>query len=436
MRDLKIFKLWPLIGVAALGVMLAGCGGNGSSDNASVRVANATITHASIDLIANGASAITGTLSDTVSTYVSPSSGTNILQLNDTGSGTVLATTSPTLTGGSHYTVLAYESGNVVKTAVISEDVAAPTSGAVQFRLYNAAVDAGKIDVYVTDPSVVLSASTSATYSFAQTTTPISTPGFLTLSPGNYRIRVTGGGNVNDLRFDTGTTPIVLTNQEVATYAFTPAAGGSLVNGSLIVQQAAYSATRNTNIRVRLATGVANGTTVTLSSGGTTIGQGVSPAFTGYVLLPSNSSLNATTSTAGSVQIAGTPVAGNDYTVLVSSANATAALLLDDNRPPTDGTVKMRFINGISGSAGLLSMSASGVTVGSNVAPGAASNYASVASSTNATTLSVTQSLVGGAYAKNSDTVFSPNTSYTILIGGNFAPTGIADPLATSFLIQ
>jgi Domain of unknown function (DUF4397) len=429
MRDLKIFKMWPLIGAAALGVMLSGCGGNGSSDNSSVRIANATITHSSIDLIANGASAITGTSADMISAYVTPSSGTNIFQLNDTGSGTALATTSPTLTGGQHYTLLAYESGNAVKSAILNEDIAAPVAGSVQLRLYNVAVDAGKIDVYVTDPSVVLTASSSPTFTFAQSATALSS-GFLTLSPGNYRVRITGGGNINDMRLDSGTTPIVLTNQEVATYAVTPAAGGLLLNGSLIVQQGAYSATRNANIRVRLATGVASGTTVTLSSGTTTVGQGVAPSFTGYVLLPANSPLNVSSSTAGSIQISGTPAVGNDYTVLVSSANATATLLLDDNRPPTDGTVKMRFINGISGSVGLLSMSANGVTVGSNIAAGTASSYVSVASNTNATTLSLTQSLVGGVYAKNSDTVFSPNTSYTILIGGDFS-----NPAGTSFLI-
>ena len=60
---------------------LAGCGGDsGGGGSASVRLVNATLTHASIDLLANGDSVVTGTAKDTVSEFAgvddgSPASG-------------------------------------------------------------------------------------------------------------------------------------------------------------------------------------------------------------------------------------------------------------------------------------------------------------------------------------------------------------------------
>ena len=44
-----------------------------------------------------------------------------------------------------------------------------------------------------------------------------------------------------------------MTSQEVASIILTPSVGGTLVNGGLLAQQAAYTAARNTNARVRLA---------------------------------------------------------------------------------------------------------------------------------------------------------------------------------------
>lgn len=68
----------------------------------------------------------------------------------DGGSSAALATIVPTLTGGSHCTLLAYESGGAVKTLVPSEDFAVPAAGVATRYLCDAAIEAGKLDVYVT----------------------------------------------------------------------------------------------------------------------------------------------------------------------------------------------------------------------------------------------------------------------------------------------
>jgi hypothetical protein len=436
MRDLKIFKWWPVIGAAAFGVILSGCGGN-SSDNSSVRVANATITHPSLDLITNGAVAVTGTALDTISAYTSPTSGATAIQLNDTSTGAALTTTTPTLSGSDHYTVLAYESGGTVKTAIINEDVAAPTSGTALLRFYTTALDAGKLDVYIIDPNTVLTPATSPSASFVQTTTPLSS-GFLSVPVNSgLRIVVTGGGNQSDLRLDTGMTGIMMTNQEIATFALTPAAGGLLLNGSTIIQQGAYSAVRNINARVRLAAAVTGTSSVTLNAGTNLVGTGVAPAFSSYVLVPASSTLSITGPNGSIAAPSATMQEGNDYTVLVYGdiATATASLLTDDNRPPSDTTtVKLRFINGVTGvpPGSTMTFSANSAAVGTNIGAGSASGYVSVVGTVNATSFALISSAVGGTYYSNNNSfVLAPNTTYSVLVGGSYAT-----PAQTELLIQ
>ena len=289
---MKNYKVWTVIAAATTSVVLASCGSS-SSSSVSLRLANATLTHPSLDMLVNSSAAVTGTLTDTISSYVAPGSGSDTLQINDSGSGTVLATTVPTLTAGSHYTVVAYEAGGAVKTVVLSEDFTTPVSGSAELRVYEVAPSAGKLDVYITDPATDLSTVTSPTYSFI---TGVTTP-LLTLSPGNYRVRITGYGNKADLRMDTGaSTPVTLTNQEIVTVLATPAAGGVLLNGSTIIEQGAYTASRNTNTRVRLAAAVPGGATVTALAGTTPIDSSVAPNLGYYALVPSSSTHELTVS--------------------------------------------------------------------------------------------------------------------------------------------
>ncbi|HEY3635312.1 MAG TPA: hypothetical protein VGK95_09690, partial [Caldimonas sp.] len=57
--------LGSVLACAAIG--LSACGGGGSSGNGNVRLLNATTTHPSLTMLANGATATTATAIDTVS---------------------------------------------------------------------------------------------------------------------------------------------------------------------------------------------------------------------------------------------------------------------------------------------------------------------------------------------------------------------------------
>lgn len=419
---MKNFRWWPAIGLAAAVVALAGCGGGGndSSSNASLRVVNATLTHPSLDLLINGTSAVAATALDTVSTSASPGSGSVTLQLNDAGVTTALTTSVPTLTGGNHYTLVAYESGGAVKTAILNEDNALPASGSSQIRVYNAALDAGKIDVYITTPTVDLATVSTPTATFTSTTAN-SSSALLTYSPGTYRVRITKAGDKSDLRADIPS--VVVASQQIATVVLTPAAGGALINGATLLQQGAYAPARNTNARVRLAAAVSGGATIaaTASNGAVIDAGSVAPAFGfGYVLVPATSTLTVTVNGTPVTVSAGALKAGADSTLLVygDPGSATAKLLDDDNRLPTDATTtKLRLINGVTGSTGTLTLTANTAPVGAGIAAGTASGYVSVVGSTNAMILKLSSS-TNGAFPADATNVLSPNAVYTILAGG------------------
>jgi len=374
---------WAALACAALLVSACGGGGDGSAGNANVRLVNATSTHASLDLLANGASAVSATAADTVSAYAGVPAGSPTLQVNDSATGTALGTIAPSVGQDGHYALVAYDSGSNLRTTVVAEDVAAPAAGTALLRVIDGATDAGAIDVYVTDPAADITTLTSPTFSFSASTT-LQASSFLSIAPGTYRVRVTGAGNPVDVRLDMPA--VALTNQEVAALFIGPTVGGTLVNGAVLAQQGGYTAGRNANARVRLAAAVTSGATVTANAGGTAIGANVvAPAVGGYVLVPAGAAINVSVN-AASVAVTGAALAaGSDLTLLVygSAAAPKAGLIADDNHlPTTSGNLKLRLLNGLTGAASPLTLDAAFAVIASNVVPGTASPYAVVASST------------------------------------------------------
>ncbi|MDQ6685819.1 MAG: DUF4397 domain-containing protein [Pseudomonadota bacterium] len=362
-------------------VLIAACGGSSSSsDTTQLRLINATQTHASLTLLSNASAAISGIPTDSSSAYAGVPSGSPALQLNDATTSTVLATTAPSLAKDSHYALLAYESGGVVRTSLISEDTTAPAAGIAALRVFDTATDSGAIDVYVTDPSVDITTLSSPTFTFASSTQTQS-GSYLTFAPGTFRIRVTGQGNTSDLRLDIPA--VTLTSQQLATVILTPTIGGTLINGGVLTQQGTFTATRNTNARVRLVADVGGGASVSATAGSTTISSSVvSPAVGAYTLVPASSVLAVKVNGATLAAPATQPAAGSDTTLVVygnSAASAVASLISDDNHLPTVTTaLKIRLFNGLSGSTTPLTLTADFAQVAVNVQPGKASPYSTI----------------------------------------------------------
>lgn len=423
---MKNFRWWPVVGSIVAGAMLAGCGGGGgSSDSGSLRLINATLSHPSLDLLQNSSSAISGTAVDTISAYAGVASGSPSLQLNDTGATTALSTSSATITSGQHYALLAYESGGAVKTALLTEDFAAPASGTGQLRIYDAAIDAGGIDVYITDPSTDLATVSTPTTSFAPQTYAQSSA-LLSYAPGTYRVRVTLTGNKSQLLLDMPN--VVIANQQIVTIPLTPAAGGILLDGSTLVQQGAYTPVRSTTARVRLAAAVSGSVPVSASAGNNAIDAfALAPAVGSYTVVPVGA-LNISVNGA-SVAAPATPLkAGNDYTLLVygSAASSTASLIVDDNHLPTSSTnVKLRLINGLTGTATGLTLEADFNPVASNVLQGVASAYGTVAADSSME-IDVTSATSSTPIYTRTGLNIAGSSVYTLfMVGDSSAPQGL-----------
>ena len=416
---------WLATATAAVALTLTACGGGGNSaGTASLRLVNATISHPSLSILANAAAAVPATAADTVSAYVGVGSGSPALQINDATTSAAIGSLAPSLNAGGHYVLIAYESGGSVRSTIINEDVAAPAAGIAAVRVFDAATDAGGIDIFITDPAVDLATVTTPTFSFGSSSA-LQTSNTLSITPGTYRIRVTGSGNTSDLRLDIPS--VTLTSQEVGYVVLTPTTGGTLVNGSVIAQQGDYLAARNTNARVRLAAAVTSGTTVSANAGGVSIATGVAPFVSAYAVVPAASALNISIAGASVGAPATALAVGSDSTLLVYGAagSATARLITDDNHlPATSTNLKIRLVNGLTGAPTLLTMDAAFAVIASNIAPGAASPYAVVASST-ALGIDVFSS-TGTQVCCGSDSPFSlpGNAVYTLfMLGDASTPT-------------
>lgn len=427
-RNHPIARRAALVGATCIaGAWLAGCGGgsDSSSGDVTLRLANATITHPSLSLLVNSNTAVSATATDTVSATTSASSGTVALQVNDAGGGTSLVTTQPTLTGGLHYVLVAYESGGAVRAALVNEDYTIGATGATNLRIVDVAPEAGRLDLYITTSACSTANLTALSPTGSFTTLPL-LPLAQSQGAGTYNVCVTAQGSKTDIRL---AMPITLAGANAATLVLTPASGGALLNGSLILQQSTYTATRNTNARVRLAAAVSPGATVAATvSGGAVIDAGsAAPNYGFYTLVPAAGSVNVTVNGASVGLSSGALRAGSDSTLLVTGTAAApvATLLGDDNRPPTDPTTaKIRLVNGLTGNTGSLTLIAGSSPIGINVTPGTASGYATITPAASTTTaLQLTSSSNGLIKTDTANTLIA-NTVYSVLAVGDGTAAG------------
>lgn len=418
-------KGWAAAGLvlATLAMLVTGCGGGSSSGDGQVRLINLTRSHASLDLATSSTSSsklVSAVTPGTASAFKGVGAGSATLLVTDTGSTTTLISSGPSITKDQSYALIVYESASTLKSAWLSENESTPTSGTGALRVVNLATDAGALDIYVTTPGTVLTSSLSPTYSLAAGSGVLTTAS-LSLAPGSWRVRVTAAGAPTDLRLDLPA--VAVADQQVMTVLLLPTVGGGLIDGATLAQKSTLTSLANTNARVRLVSGVAGGT-VTAAVAGTVVEAGaVSPTIGSYVTVPAGSASWAVSHNGMASALApATLAAGSDNTLLVtgSSGATSASWLADDNHAPsTSGTDHMRLVNGLTGSASTLSLTVDFALLASNVAPGTASSYRSVAANSSLR-LQVDSPL--------SATPVSLQTGLTIAAGGVFSVFVLGDP--------
>ena len=415
-----------LMALALATALLQACGGGSdSTGSGTLRLINTTRTHPSLDLLASAVTVTSATAQDNASASVSQTAGSISLQVNDTGSSNSLALATAVVVKDLHYSVLAYESDGAVKLALLGEDIATPAAGTAQLRVFDTATAAGALDVFVTAPGTDLATVGAPTFTLTAATFAQSS-GLVSLAPGNWRVRVTAADNKADLRLDMPS--VTLADQQVGTVLITPTAGASLLNGGWLLQQGAFTAARNANARVRLAAAVSGAATVAASNGGVAIESGVaSPSVGTYQVVPAAGAL--------AVTVNGTPVsstvaltAGTDVTLLVhgTPAAATVSAIVDDNFLPASTTrLKMRLLNGTTGSAIGLSLNADFSVLANNVQPGQASAPA-LATANSAMRIEVTSSTNQQSLYLQTGLNIPGSGVYTMfMLGDAAAPAGV-----------
>jgi hypothetical protein len=134
-----------------------GCGGG---SQAKLRVVNASPNETGIDVLIDGKSVATGIAYGSNSDYLSVDSGSRHLQIEATGTTTVLLDQNLSLNSGSETTYLATNVAASISSVVLSDNSSAPASGSVNVRVMNAAPALGPVDVYIVAPGTDLIAST------------------------------------------------------------------------------------------------------------------------------------------------------------------------------------------------------------------------------------------------------------------------------------
>lgn len=411
-----------LLGLAVLA--LAACGGGEDRSKAQVRLVNASIDHAALDLYdGEGRRLRAGVAYGGDAGYAEVDPSEADFDVTRAGSSAPLSSLAPSLNEGDRYSLVSFASSGGLNTVLIDDNASDPDSGKVRVRVLNVAPDAGELDVYLTAADVALT-DAEPLHAGAQAGTGTA---LVTADAASWRLRVTAAGDRDDLRLDIPT--ITLTSRQVVTLVITPGAGGVLVDALVLVQRGAIGVQRGTAARVRVVAGVTDSGAVAASAGGVSLLGGIgAPAAGPYRLVPAGAAATVSVDGAPVTVPAGDLGAGQDYTLLVygTADAARAAWITDDNRRPTvSGRAKLRLVHGVADLDDPIALTLDFDPVADGVLPGAASTPVQL-TAVGAGTLSVTAPGRGSPLWGAVDQVLEASGVYTLfIVGREAAPTGI-----------
>lgn len=417
-------RLWASACLLTLSTLLGGCGSkddSGSSTSNSttgiVRLVNATTQRAAVGLLIDSVSQETGLARDGLSATYRLSAGAHSIAVTDS-SGSALASTSPTIAAGSATTLVAWTGdNNTVNYLSIDDLESVPAAGRAKLLVFNAARDAGTLDVHLTPVTDTLSDSPL----LGNLAPGKGTTGYTTVNAGQHRLRLLKAGSVlaTDVRLDT---TVTLADGDINALVITPSTGGVLAHALLLKPATAVAALNNAQARVRLVSALPTNLSLTGSLNGTTLPTlGGSPAVGAYTLVPAGTSAPQVTVNGGTVTGATwTAAAGSDTTLLVwgSAAAPQLSALSDDNRlPNSTSATRVRLVHGLSNIAQDLTLNVASAPV-TTASPGTVSPVTSIAAVTD-TTLSVTHAITSASVYQLDGKTLDAGALYTVFLLGD-----------------
>ncbi|MBI3368239.1 MAG: DUF4397 domain-containing protein, partial [Burkholderiales bacterium] len=266
---------------SVLVVALSACGGGGGSSDsgsAKVRMLNASTGYSSLDLYIDDGKKNAAIAYGAVGEYASIGTSSVSTVVTASGNTSALASASRSFTKDTAYTLVAYGWQGGMKTALLQEDITAADSGKAKLQVFNSAIDAGNIDVYLTGTDDDLGNASAV----ASAVAGASLSGYSSVTSGTYRLRVTGAGDKTDLRLDLP--GVTLASTGVATLIVTPGVGGVLTHAVLVAQQGTTTVLNNPLARARVLAALTNNGRVSAALAGTALVSGaVSPTIGSYV---------------------------------------------------------------------------------------------------------------------------------------------------------
>lgn len=408
---------------------MTACGGGGDNGNdANVRLINASAGYASLDLYVAETKEISDVAYGTGSDYTGVTSGDSVENvLTSAGSTTELLNQTRTLGSGKKYTILAYGWEGALKSVIFTDDEDAADSGKTKVGVYNGAVGAGSVDIYLTGEDESLESAEPIHSAVAESSSGSS--GYVSVTSGTYRLRVTAAGSTDDVRLDVS--GVTINSAEVLTLVTTPGTGGVLVNAVGVVQGGTVTSYLNTKARVRVVPAVAGGAAVTMTAAGVSVADAAqSPGIGLYTLVPAGATtLHTVVDSATLADTQVTLAAGADMTVLVTGTSAAAATvtpIADDNRlPTTTSRYKLRMVHAAPSLADKgLSLAVNFSTVTSGLPFADASEFSTLTTVTDAR-VQVSAPGVGTFYDDDAVTFLSGGVYTLFIFDQDSGPVGV-----------
>lgn len=266
---------------------------------------------------------------------------------------TTLAETSVGLNADERWSAIYYGSNGSLGLLAYQEDERDPDDDSdFRLRVFNGS-DTATLDIYLTEADAQLSAVAPAVSAAPQN----KLTGFDDIVAGTWRLRITTGGNLAELRLDA---MVTMSRTRVGTLVVFPSTSGMLVNAALLVEGSSTVMLPNAKARLRFINALSSLAEVTPTI------DGVASAAT----LPARSATTYVEASTGerrlgvlingaSFEAAATLAAATDVSCAVYGADGAPKVLViaDDNRAPTNaGQARIRLVNLAEG-GGVLALS-------------------------------------------------------------------------------